>query len=244
MRRTLLLVGFAFASRLLPAQTPEAPETWGTATGFSTIMNYQLQATNATDFPTYTLFHQGGAGTSCHGDAQAECLGYAQILAPEGASLESVRIWFYDSSPDSDIHYAVMRNCEPPGGPGDETVISQGDLPASAGDSYFEGALAEDIVNNTDCGYSIRLRLTDPGDAPAGFAIRVRKVAVGWKRQVSPAPDTATFGDVPTDHPFFQFIEALATSGITGGCGGGNFCPDAPLTRGQMAVFLAKGLGL
>jgi hypothetical protein len=31
---------------------------------------------------------------------------------------------------------------------------------------------------------------------------------------------------------------------VTGGCGNGNYCPDAPLTRGQMAVFLAKALGL
>jgi hypothetical protein len=67
---------------------------------------------------------------------------------------------------------------------------------------------------------------------------------IGYKLQVSPAPGTATFGDVPTDHPFFQYIEALAKSGITGGCGSGNYCPDAPLTRGQMAVFLAKALGL
>jgi hypothetical protein len=49
---------------------------------------------------------------------------------------------------------------------------------------------------------------------------------------------------VPTSHPYFQFIQALAASGITGGCGGGNYCPDNPVTRGQMAVFLAKALGL
>jgi hypothetical protein len=67
---------------------------------------------------------------------------------------------------------------------------------------------------------------------------------IWWHRSVSPAPATATFGDVPTDHIFFQFIEALAASGITGGCGGGNYCPDAPVTRGQMATFLAKALGL
>jgi len=55
----------------------------------------------------------------------------------------------------------------------------------------------------------------------------------------------ATFNDVPTGHPFFQFIEALAASGITAGCGDGtDFCPNAPLTRGQMAVFLSKALGL
>ena len=39
-------------------------------------------------------------------------------------------------------------------------------------------------------------------------------------------------------------IEALASSGITVGCGAGVFCPDATLTRRQMAVFLAKALGL
>jgi hypothetical protein len=67
---------------------------------------------------------------------------------------------------------------------------------------------------------------------------------IHYMLQVSPAPLTATFGDVATDHPFFQYIEALAASGITGGCGGGNYCPDQALTRGQMAVFLAKALGL
>lgn len=69
-------------------------------------------------------------------------------------------------------------------------------------------------------------------------------VEVWWHRTVSDAPATPTFGDVPTSHPFYQFIEALAASGITGGCGGGNYCPDAPLTRGQMATFLSKALGL
>jgi hypothetical protein len=69
-------------------------------------------------------------------------------------------------------------------------------------------------------------------------------VVIGYVLQVSPAPDTPTFGDVPTTDPGYQYIEALAASGITGGCGGGNFCPDASLTRRQMAIFLAKALGL
>jgi hypothetical protein len=71
-----------------------------------------------------------------------------------------------------------------------------------------------------------------------------QRARVGWFRQVSPAPGTATFGDVPIGHPFFQFVEALARSGITAGCGNDNFCPDDPLTRGQMAVFLSVALGL
>ena len=65
-----------------------------------------------------------------------------------------------------------------------------------------------------------------------------------WQRQVSTPPGSPTFNDVPASDGAYPFIEALAASGITAGCGGGNFCPDTPLTRRQMAVFLAKALGL
>ena len=63
---------------------------------------------------------------------------------------------------------------------------------------------------------------------------------------VSPAPATATFNDVPTTHPFFRYVEALYNSGITGGCSAAPplYCPDNPVTRGQVAVFIAKALGL
>jgi len=52
-----------------------------------------------------------------------------------------------------------------------------------------------------------------------------------------------SFADVPVGNPFCGFIERLADDGITGGCGGLNFCPDAPVTRGQMAVFIEAALG-
>ena len=61
---------------------------------------------------------------------------------------------------------------------------------------------------------------------------------------MSPAPSTPTFSDVPKNHPFFRAIEALAASGISGGCGGGNFCPNQAVTRGELAKFLASALGL
>jgi hypothetical protein len=80
--------------------------------------------------------------------------------------------------------------------------------------------------------------------ADANGDIRLRQVSLLWKRQVTPAPGTATFADVPVGHPIHRFVEALAASGITGGCGGGLYCPDALVTRGQMAVFLSAALGL
>jgi len=55
---------------------------------------------------------------------------------------------------------------------------------------------------------------------------------------------TPTFADVPATNLYFRAIEALAASGITSGCGGGNFCPDQPVSRGELAKFLANALGL
>ena len=65
-----------------------------------------------------------------------------------------------------------------------------------------------------------------------------------WSRVISPAPGSATFSDVPVGSFGFKHVEALSASGITGGCGGGNFCPNNTLTRVEMAIFLAKALGL
>jgi S-layer family protein len=70
-------------------------------------------------------------------------------------------------------------------------------------------------------------------------------VKLYYRLRISAAPATATFpNDVPTSHPFFRFVEALAAAGVTSGCGAGRFCPDAAVSRGQMAVFLATALGL
>jgi hypothetical protein len=55
-----------------------------------------------------------------------------------------------------------------------------------------------------------------------------------------PACVTPTFGDVPCSNPFAIWINQLAADGITGGCGGGNYCPGNNVTREQMAIFLLR----
>jgi hypothetical protein len=49
------------------------------------------------------------------------------------------------------------------------------------------------------------------------------------------------FADVPTSSPYAAWIKELAARGIVSGCGGGNYCPDAAVTRAQMSVFLLVG---
>ncbi len=48
------------------------------------------------------------------------------------------------------------------------------------------------------------------------------------------------FLDVPDSNAFHADISALAASGVTTGCGGGNYCPSAFVTREQMAAFMNR----
>jgi S-layer homology domain len=60
-------------------------------------------------------------------------------------------------------------------------------------------------------------------------------------------PPTATggvFSDVPRSHWAAAWIELLAQEGITTGCAPAAYCPESPVTRAQMAVFLVRALGL
>ena len=220
----------------------QSPETWGSSAGYTMIMHYQFHGANPAQ---YRLVNHASQGSFCEGDATAECLGYAQVDAPEGAILEKLDIWGFDNSDDSDMHYNLIASCDGANGQA-EIILDQNDLPGQSGDFHYSSTFAAPgfSVDNSQCGYTLRIKFTDGGEPPRGELIRIRKARLTWRRQVSPAPETATFADVPIDHQFFQYVEALAKSGITGGCGPGIYCPDAPLTRGQMAVFLAKALGL
>jgi hypothetical protein len=62
---------------------------------------------------------------------------------------------------------------------------------------------------------------------------------------VVPQAATGTmFVDVPLGFWAGSWIEELARQNITGGCGGGQYCPGNTTTRDQMAVFLVKAFNL
>jgi hypothetical protein len=74
----------------------------------------------------------------------------------------------------------------------------------------------------------------------AAFLIRALH-APGY---VPPAPGSQRFADVLSSNPFYAHIEEMAVRAITLGCGGGNYCPTANVTREQMAAFLVRAFGL
>ena len=76
-------------------------------------------------------------------------------------------------------------------------------------------------------------------DQMAAFLLKARRGA----SYVPPAcTPPGRYPDVACPGPFTDWVEQLAAEGVTGGCGGGNFCPANPVTRAQIAVFLLKML--
>jgi len=55
----------------------------------------------------------------------------------------------------------------------------------------------------------------------------------GWTLHIG-----KSFTDVPNTNPFYRFVETLLHKGVTGGCGGTNYCPSTVTTRDQMSVFV------
>jgi S-layer homology domain len=169
---------------------------------------------------------------------------------PNGAILQQIAFYFVDENPDTFFRGMLCRfwvnsgDGEDPGtdcpveltsddAPGKSVLTAIPNLPILYRQDV-DGDGDVEVVHYV-------LRAITPGlDGRVG----IRFARLLWKRQVSPAPGVASFGDVATDHPFFQHVEALFASGITAGCGGGNYCPNRAITRGEMAVFLAKALGL
>ncbi|MGE5279084.1 MAG: S-layer homology domain-containing protein [Acidobacteriota bacterium] len=61
--------------------------------------------------------------------------------------------------------------------------------------------------------------------------------AKNWRLHVG-----GSFTDVPGTNPFYKKIETLLHNGITAGCAPTSYCPSDPVSRGQMSLFVARGI--
>lgn len=71
-----------------------------------------------------------------------------------------------------------------------------------------------------------------------------RRLAIGLAVLAMLVPGVALashqFSDVLNSNTYHAHIDWLSDNGITGGCGGGKYCPDSAVTRGQMAAFMHR----
>jgi hypothetical protein len=156
------------------------------------------------------------------------------LILPAGALITAIELDAVDTDPAGSVT-VVIAACAP-------GVINCTGLGAlTTGVASTPGSiqtrldLSAHTVDNQNNTYFAQVNLSGGTNMT-----RLANARVFYRLQVSPAPGAASFFDVPPGHPFFQFIEALARSGITSGCGAGNFCPDAPLTAARWPSSVAR----
>ena len=201
---------------------------------------------------TLVKIHGTGFRSQCSGDTldafwdtgityrsggNVNCMIQAPVQLPAGALVTQVGFDGYDVDAtlniDWGIYWVSVDSSDTTG------FIAWYTFPWSGGSFNATATLGVPPTVDPNKYYFAQVELTKLGQD-----MRIKGMRVVYQLQVSPAPGTATFTDVPTNYWAFQYIEALAASGITAGCGGGNYCPETTVTRAQMAVFLAKALGL
>ncbi|HPC82278.1 MAG TPA: M14 family zinc carboxypeptidase [Thermoanaerobaculaceae bacterium] len=114
------------------------------------------------------------------------------------------------------------------------------DVPADHWAARFIEALAAEGIT-AGCGAGLYCPDNPISRAEMAVFLLVAEHGTGWG---PPAPSGTLFADVPADYWAAAFIEALVAEGITGGCAPGLYCPASPVTRAEMAVFLAATFGL
>jgi hypothetical protein len=175
------------------------------------------------------LYSSGGAGTF-HASAhipKGALLTFFDLDYCDGVTGSTVEAWLYTASHTNG------------GGSNLSHLISTTQVTCT---SVYEDLTPQNITFNANTDDLFVDVETHGGDISSSFS----GVSIFYQLQVSPAPATATFADVPTNHPYFKFIEALASSGITKGCGSSPliFCPNQTITRQEVATWMAKALGL
>jgi hypothetical protein len=123
------------------------------------------------------------------------------------------------------------------GGGGPNPIFA--DVPFSHwANSYIERLYKAGITGG--CGTTPLTYCPDATVTRAQMAIFILRGIHG--KSYSPPPASGTvFADVPAGVFAADWIEQLALEGITSGCGNGNYCPDATITRAEMSIFLLRG---
>jgi len=240
----------SFAIDTQEFQTLDAPDSFGALNGWKTFHAARWLPWDKTANPEYWSPGYIGPITSLWS-------GYwVQFDLPLGASVDHIYALVYDNDASASWNLSFSAY------EGGEGATQPDIIPFGSGSTSVSGVpgytrisldltgspvvirewfdLSGDGFRNM-LGYGLQMTTSGAADFNQ---MRFFGAAVRWSRTITPAPGSATFGDVPLGSFGFQHIEALVASGITAGCGGGNFCPNGTLTRAQMAVFLAKALGL
>jgi len=123
----------------------------------------------------------------------------------------------------------------PPAATGNQFLdVAASGFAANFIEQFFSDGITAGCGNNNYC--------PDAGVSRAEMAVFLLRAKYG--AGYSPPAAIGVFNDVDLAYWAVHWIEKLAADGITAGCGDGNYCPEAVVSRAEMAVFLVRTFGL
>ena len=162
--------------------------------------------------------------------------------------MTSIELDFYYGSPTQSI-YASLATCDNADGVCQAVFAAGGCVDGvatvcsgvAAAPSVFGsvlGTVGGVLVYNLAHQYAVAV-----GNTAVDGSVAISAIRIGYVLRSARRPRARLS---PTSHPTIPSFSSWrpCSLGDHGGCGGGKYRPNAPLTRGQMAVFLAKALGL
>ena len=250
-RAPLIVVAVLASSTAAWPQMPPGPTALGGPDSFGLgdqILHVPAAAFQSNPNTGVTSEYEFGADGYLRNTIDDYVLGYfAPLVLPPGAQIWAICTYFYAPDGNSFVTTSlqVVKLADATTAPEKFNVYGPFHLDfhngynvacsnssytyRNTGDQDHDGA-TEQVV------HQLHVAIQDDG-ALGG-------VRVFWRHQVGNPVTNALFSDVPSNDPDFEFVQAFGLSGITSGCAGGRYCPSAPLTRRQLAVFLSRALGL
>lgn len=180
---------------------------------------------------------------------------WAPVHLPNGAQIENICYWSYDGSAALNVSYdvALYELGSQTGLPGFFSIHTQSTAGLGSANGYHVHCYAVTPyvvsqfgdLNGDGQGGALSFRVVFYLNE-ANNTQRLGGATLSWRRTVHSAVGGVAYVDVPMGDPLRPYVSALTGAGITAGCqtAPDRFCPDLPVTRGQLAVFLAKALGL
>ncbi|MBI3161138.1 MAG: M6 family metalloprotease domain-containing protein [Chloroflexi bacterium] len=145
----------------------------------------------------------------------------------------------YNGSPSS-VHVTNIGNCAATmtanfltPGPGTFADVPPGYWAADSIERLYRNGIA------AGCGTYPLMYCPENSTSRAQMAVFLLRGRHGSGYTPPPASGTL-FSDIPADHWAAAWIERLVAEGISSGCGDGKYCPDAKVTRAQMAILLLR----
>ena len=179
-----------------------------------------------------------------HGGLYCEaCHDSTHAVAPSREENDAIKFNILQGKNGPVDQCTVCHTTIPSTGSGPHGLTSSGALFEDVPSTYWARDFIERLYNagiTSGCSTSPLMYCPDATVTRAQMAIFILRGMHG-SAYIPPTASGTVFSDVPAGSFAADWIEQLAAEGVTAGCGGSNYCPDATITRAQMAIFLLRG---